>query len=209
MNRLKGITGLVLVFAFALVALGCGGSANPNATRFDTAKGAHPANWLPTHYAEFVKNPDACRSCHGSTTDPAAAGGVAKVSCFTCHTSGPSHPTGWAAGLQHGRLGAQAAPAQFVGMAACMKCHGSNYDNPMVNTPSCKACHTKAPHPDRPWRGATSAQSSHLMTDQGNVPQCYRCHANGANSTMVPLTPAPTGTTPGCFNNTMCHGSSL
>lgn len=209
MKPLNGIASLALSLALALLAWGCGGTANPSAARFDATKGAHPADWMPTHYAEFVKNPDQCRSCHGSTTDPALAGGTSKVSCFTCHPGGPSHPTGWSAANQHGRLGAQLAPAQFAGFAYCTKCHGADYASPMVNTPSCKACHTKAPHPDKPWRGATVATPTHVMTDAGNVPQCYRCHANGANSTVVPVTPAPPGTAPGCFNNTMCHGTSL
>ena len=160
-----------------------------------------------------MKNPSQCTSCHGSTSDPATSGGIAKVSCFTCHANGPWHPAGWADPSQHGRLGAQLAPSAdptaMAGFAHCAKCHGSSYDNPVGITPSCKSCHTKAPHPDKAVWGSTPpvvSQPNHYFTDAANAPECFKCHANGANSDLKPATPAPAGTTPGCFNNTMCHG---
>ena len=208
MSRARKAISFISAAAFALLLAGCGGSST-NAPRFDTAKGQHPTDWLQNHWAEFIANPAQCTTCHGSTTDKNSTGGISGVSCFKCHANGPSHQPGWEVPAQHGRLGAQLAPTNTAGFAYCAKCHGSTYDNPVGVTPSCKSCHTKAPHPDRPWVGATADQPNHVFTDIGNAPECYKCHKDGANSTLKPTTPAPAGTAPGCFNNTMCHGTSI
>ncbi len=199
---------LLAALALALLFGACGGNGG-QAAPFSAESGTHPADWLQTHWAEFIKSPDQCRSCHGSTTDPASAGGIARISCFTCHPNGPSHQAGWSNADQHGRRGAQAAPSPSAGFAYCAKCHGSTYDNPVGTSPSCLACHTKAPHPDRPWVGSSASAPSHVMTDAGNAPECFKCHANGAHSVLKPPIPAPVGTSPGCFNNTLCHGRSF
>lgn len=210
MNRAKLVMGSCFAVALALLAWGCSGTAGP-ATQLSPAKAEHQAGWIQIHWAEYVKTPDQCRTCHGSTSDPAAAGGISKVSCFTCHPKGINHPAGWADPAQHGRLGAQLAPSTdptaMAGFAHCAKCHGSTYDNGL--TTSCKSCHTKAPHPDRPWLGATLATPSHVNTNAANAPECFKCHANGANSVLKPATPAPAGTAPGCFNATLCHGRTV
>ena len=211
MNRAKQMVGTCIAAVLALMVWGCSGTAT-NGPQFNASTGQHPQGWIQNHWAEAVKNPAQCTACHGSATDPAAAGGIAKVSCFTCHANGPWHPAGWSDPAQHGRQGAQLAPSTdptvMAGFAHCAKCHGSNYDNPMVNVPSCKTCHTKSPHPDKPWQGSTLSQPSHVFTDRGNAPECFKCHAGGANSSLVPATPAPAGTAPGCFNNTLCHGAN-
>lgn len=196
-----------------LLALGCAGKAG-GAIPFSETKGEHPATWIGTHWAEYVKTPDQCGTCHGSTSNAALAGGIAKVSCFSCHTNGVNHPAGWADPGQHGRLGAQLAPVADVagvppamaGFAHCAKCHGSTYDNGLAV--SCKSCHLKAPHPDKPWLGALGLPN-HTQTDIGNAPECAKCHLAGANSTMKPLTTPPAGTAPGCFNETLCHGTNV
>jgi len=205
MSKATRMAGTLFAVVLAFLIGGCA-SSNDKTPQF-SGQGQHPANWLQVHYAEFIKNPDQCRTCHGSTTDPAKAGGIAAVSCFTCHPHGPSHQPGWAAANQHGRLGAQATPSSSGGFAACAKCHGTNFDNGLAV--SCKSCHTKSPHPSRPWLSNTLAEPSHTMTDVANAPECAKCHTNGANSTLKPSTPAPAGTIPGCFNNTMCHGRSF
>ncbi|WP_306590446.1 hypothetical protein [Geothrix sp. 21YS21S-4] len=210
MNKAKLGMGTCFAVALALLSWGCSGSAGKAAPQ--NPAGQHPANWQQTHWAEYVKTPDQCRSCHGSTSNPDAAGGISKVSCYTCHANGVDHPAGWSAPAQHGRMGAQLAPnaadpKAMAGFAHCAKCHGSNYDNGL--TVSCRSCHTKAPHPDRPWTGSTLVSPSHVNTDPGNAPECFKCHATGANSTLKPATPAPAGTQPGCFNATMCHGRTI
>jgi hypothetical protein len=214
MNNIKWMASSCFAMILALLAWGCAGGAGP-AAPINTKSGQHPADWLQVHYVGYVQTPDQCRGCHGSTTDPSQAGGIAKVSCFTCHTNGVDHPAGWADHLQHGRNGAQLAPVAtndttvpvMAGMAHCAKCHGSTYDNGIAV--SCKSCHTTAPHPPKPWVNTSASNSTHVETDVANAPACAQCHTAGANSDIKPLTPAPAGTAPGCFNNTLCHGMGI
>lgn len=211
MSKIKWMAGSCFAMVLGLMALGCSGSSAGKATPFNESKGTHADNWVQVHYVGYVATPDQCRSCHGSTADPAMAGGISKVSCFTCHAKGVDHPAGWADPAQHGAMGAKLAPSAdpkvMAGFAHCAKCHGSTYDNGLVV--SCKTCHTKAPHPDRPWSGSTPSRTSHVFTDQANVPECFKCHAAGANSTLKPLTTPPAGTAPGCLNDTMCHSTGF
>jgi len=210
MSRIKLMMGSCFAIVLALLVWGCAGTAGKTVP-FDTISGQHPTNWLQVHYTEYIKSPDQCRNCHGSTTDPALAGGIAKVSCFTCHTA-VNHPANWADHTQHGRQGVQLAPVAtndttapvMAGLAHCAKCHGSDYLGGITGV-SCKACHTKAPHPDKPWNGQNAGVVTHYMTDQANAPACFACHAFGANFTGTLLNPAPPTTAPGCFNATMCH----
>ena len=197
-----------LAVACALLFLGCSKSSE-GAPQF-SANGQHPANWSEQHWVEFTKNPDQCVVCHGSYKDKATSGGIAKVSCFSCHAhpNGPLHPTGWSAPAAHGIKGAMAAPGLGTGLAHCQVCHGDNYQDPSGYTLSCLACHSKAPHPDKPWHGTTASGTNHAATDPGNAAACVQCHANGANSTLVLHGTAPVGTAPGCYNNTMCHGNN-
>jgi hypothetical protein len=172
------------------------------------------ASWLLDHPAAFIQDKARCNGCHGSATDPLLSGGIAKVSCFQCHhPNGPTHRTGWALAGQHGRLGAQAAPKpanpadamDVAGFASCTACHGTLFAGGVGM--SCMTCHTKSPHPSKPWFVDTDPSlPSHDRTDVGNLPVCVNCHAHGANSGIVPKTPAPAGTAPGCYNATLCHG---
>lgn len=209
MNRTSATARVLATLGLALLAWGCGGYTNSKTTQFNSASGTHSKDWLNVHWAEFLKNQDQCRSCHGSTSDPAQAGGISGVSCFTCHVNGPSHQPGWKDHMKHGRAGAQLAATTTSGFGYCFKCHGSVDSAPVGVTPSCMACHTLAPHPNKPWSSATLTASSHTLTDESNAAECVKCHLDGANSTLVPLTPAPAGTAPGCFNNTMCHGRTI
>lgn len=208
MNRTSAMARFAAALGLALLAWGCGGYTPTKTAQFNATTGTHPEGWQQSHWAEFITAPDQCRTCHGSTSDPATSGGISGVSCFKCHGN-PSHQTGWKQASQHGRLGAQAAPATTAGFAYCFKCHGSVDSAPVGLSPSCKACHTLAPHPNRPWKGTTVDTPTHVLTDLANAPECFKCHENGANSTLAPITPAPAGTAPGCFNDTMCHGRSF
>ncbi len=211
MSKLKWMAGSCFALALTLLAWGCSGGKNAPAAPFSPVKGEHPANWMQVHYSEYAKAPDQCRNCHGSTSDPALAGGISKVSCFTCHTEVP-HPVNFAGYLQHGRQAAQLAPSTvptaMAGFAHCAKCHGADYQGGLTSV-SCKACHTKAPHPSRPWIGAAASAPTHTATNISNAPECFKCHAAGANSTLKPLTTPPAGTAPGCYNDTMCHSNKF
>ena len=125
---------------------------------------------------------------------------------------GRDHPANWADPLQHGRNGAELAPNPtdkfaMAGFARCTKCHGSLYNNgPAI---SCMTCHTKAPHPNKPWVSTTLTKSTHVENADGNAPECAKCHTAGANSDLKPTTTPAPNTQPGCFNATLCHGTSL
>ena len=213
MNKIKWMAGSCFAMALALLALGCSGKAGDGVS-VSPVTGEHPANWTQVHYADYVKTPDQCRTCHGSTTDPAQSGGISKVSCFSCHTAAVDHPANWADPLQHGRKGAQLAPSVdpkvMAGMAHCQRCHGADYAGGISGV-SCTSCHTKAPHPDKPWVSTTLLKSTHVETDSANAAACAQCHTAGANSDMKPKITAtdPLGSAPGCFNNTLCHGTNI
>lgn len=220
--RYHAVVGTLLTAAATLLLMGCS-SSRSGAPQQNPVTGQHPANWTQNHPKAYLLDPDSCTTCHGSTTDAAAAGGTSKVSCFGCHhPSGPNHPANWSDHMQHGRNGAQlaanTAAYSMQGFASCQVCHGADYTTGIGTTKSCFSCHTKgAPHPDAPW-GATNppanpaTSSSHDQTAVSNAATCYVCHA--ANSTinlklnLGLANPAASTTAPGCFNSTMCHGST-
>jgi len=210
----------LLAAAAALVFWGCS-SSRGGASQYNATTGQHPANWTNTHYSAYLANPASCTPCHGSTSDSSAAGGTSQVSCFGCHhPNGPNHPANWAEYMQHGRNGAQlaknSADFSMQGFASCTVCHGADYATGVGTTQSCYSCHTKAPHPDAPW-GATNPPAnptisvSHDQTDASNAPECFKCHAAGSTINLklsIPVTTPASGAAPGCFNNTMCHGTT-
>ncbi len=196
----------ILPGALAVLFLACS-KGHDQAPQFSAA-GEHPSGWLQSHWAEFAKQPSQCTTCHGSLSDPTKAGGTSQVSCFTCHAKGVYHPGGWASGSMHGRDAANLAPSKNTGFAYCFKCHGATAGTGLTAT-TCAACHTKAPHPGRPWASRDLSKPNHDAVAQGNATVCFTCHAEGRNSTVKPKEPAPPGTPAGCFNNSMCHSKSL
>jgi len=107
------------------------------------------------------------------------------------------HLANWASPQVHG-----VSAKEPSGFSACAACHSTDFSGGISNT-SCYTCHgVSAPHPSV-WRTGTR---THQTTDESNAPVCATCHANGANSPITLVTPAPAGTAPGCFNNTLCHG---
>ena len=210
--------GLVLV---AFVNLfGCS-KANDNSSFLD-ASGKHPANWIVNHRESFrtlagaiddpgVAAKSKCAECHGSDLK----GGITKVSCFsqslnamTCHF----HPAGFRNADNHG-ADAKAFGVS-LGMRTCQGCHGSQYVGGLFSRVSCSstvsltdpsfACHgIGAPHAGN-W--ATSTTRQHSSSDPNNAEACAQCHSGGRFLTHLPAPPPqPSGTTPSCFNNTLCH----
>ena len=200
-----------ILAAFVALVAGCSDDRE-DAPRFSGQLGRHPAGYVNEHWADFLSKPKQCGDCHGSTTDRELAGGISKVSCFSCHVDGVHHTEGFADGARHGRNAAQIAPSDepisLAGLASCKKCHGDDYRGKGIAV-TCMACHTKAPHPNRPWTGRSAAVASHHMTVEGNAPACAQCHASGANSTRAPLAPPDPGAQPGCYNNTLCHARDI
>lgn len=209
------------VLLFFVSLWGCS-NANDKNIILD-ASGKHPANWVSNHSNLFralpgaiddstVAKSSACTECHGSDLK----GGVSKVSCFsqgyaamTCHF----HPAGYRNSNSHGKT-AKSSPTFSSGFDSCRGCHGSQYAGGFLSPVSCMsaastadpafACHgTGAPHAKN-W--ATSATSDHSTSDPNNAAACYQCHAGGQHLTNLPAPlPQPSGTPPGCFNNTLCH----
>jgi predicted CxxxxCH...CXXCH cytochrome family protein len=206
----------VLLSVAALLLVSCSKSNN-KAPNIDPRTGKHPSGWAVSaggnHTTVFLSVPSSCYECHGKDL----AGGISKVSCFSasrsgisCHANGPGqHPSGWNDAAVHGSR-AKSAATGVDGLAHCQVCHGSDYSGGNVkksclNTAGCHGAAVSAPHAAKPWLSRLGA-SSHNNTDASNAPACAACHTAGANSARSPSPPAPVGTAPGCFNNTLCHG---
>lgn len=146
-----------------------------------------------------------CTECHGSDL----TGGIARVSCFA-NTAGCHHDPipNWSTPAVHGAT-AKLAPGSS-GFAACQICHGNDFSGGGADV-SCFTCHgVSAPHAPKPWRTSAGTTFTHTNTDPKNAPVCAQCHFLGSpnNPAGHPSTPAPAGTAPGCFNNTLCHGAN-
>jgi len=217
-DRPSGVITLLLLLAAFAFASGCS-SANTEGTAGGAnhidASGKSVPGWLvlPSggqHAVSATQNyiasggSAACAECHGTDL----SGGISRVSCFA-NTAGCHHGpvAGWVttppAAQEHG-ASAKRAPGSS-GFASCQICHGASFsEGPQV---ACSACHgVAAPHPAA-WRGVPY---THADTNTANAPVCSRCHFPGSanNPANHPATPAPAGTAPGCFNNTLCHGES-
>jgi hypothetical protein len=212
MSRASLLVRTCFAAAVALI-MGCA-KGNSGAVAVNNL-GQHPADWVQTHWVSFNQNKEACTVCHGSYSVQAQSGGTSGVTCFQCHHSnGPLHPATWPDPAQHGAT-AKLAPSLTGGFSHCAACHGSLYSEPLTKpggqTYSCFTCHSRAPHPDKPWHGTTASGTSHASVNAANAPECAKCHLNGQNLDPNDLAfhgTAPAGTAPGCFNNTMCHGDN-
>jgi len=208
-----------LVLLFSLALWGCSSSNSSAPTVIDTTTGKHAAGWAVngsggTHPFAYFANPVSCEECHGKPSDP--AGGISRVSCsnpgrsgVACHPSFP-HAVGFSAYAKHGSAAKDVASG-VTGMAHCKQCHGSSYTG-TVTAPSCIACHkvttpsSNAPHAAN-WVSGNANGLKHSSTDTTNAPACAQCHLGGTFSHQPPV-PAPAGTSPGCFNGTLCHNNA-
>jgi predicted CxxxxCH...CXXCH cytochrome family protein len=117
------------------------------------------------------------------------------------------HAALWNNADLHGAA-AKAAGSSTTGFAVCQECHGDDFvggisNSTCLNTTGCHGADVSAPHSPTPWRGGSQ---THTNTYPSNAPICASCHTNGANSLLQPSSFDP-GAAPGCFNNTLCHGS--
>ncbi len=198
----------------ACVALSACSTPDSNAL-VSPSTGKHAANWITAHPGAFFSDPAQCAQCHGSDI----RGGISKVSCYsagfngmTCHPNGPGHadPAAFAAPAQHGvRAKTAPDPSTTSGFSTCQTCHGSDFAGgstlPLTSCLKTAGCHgatVNAPH-SVPW--ISTSTYHHSTTDTGNAVVCANCHLKGLNSPLPPPSPAGTGS-PGCFNNTLCHG---
>jgi len=182
---------LIVLLPVALLAFGCS-KKNENVLLHPSE--GHNESWLTEHGGASQQSD--CSECHGEDL----TGGISLVSCFAssidgtrCHGSGPGtrHPQGWASPSFHGPP-TKAAPGPNTGFESCQSCHGEDYSGGIVDL-ACQVCHgVPAPHPSSPWRNGRP-QGSHTNTNTRNAPVCADCHRERAG-------------TPGCYNNTLCHG---
>ena len=216
----------LLVAALALFA--CSNGNGGGTAALVDGSGKHPSGWLEQHWTQLGslarKDPAAaaaaaaasglhCLQCHGSDL----LGGISKVSCFAdqapsgqaCHAGVLGHPADWGRAIRHGQGGAMAPAGLSSGLAYCGRCHGSDFKG-AGNAASCFSCHTKAPHPNRPWIGGNLSHGSTVPT---NAAACFPCHEGARNFGAVIVSPAlaasPPAPTPDCFNQTLCHGGSV
>lgn len=172
----------------------------------------HAASWLPgdtyTHTTTDQGNAPVCGLCHlGNRQPPAYVTLSQTVGCFDntlCHGA-EGHAAGWANPNSHGAA-AKSAPTSTTGFSLCQTCHGNDFTGGTANQ-SCFTCHqagtTGTPPHAFPWLPGDTYV--HTTTDQGNAPECALCHLN--NRTPPSYATVPAGTTPGCFNNTLCHAT--
>jgi len=188
-----------------------GGISNVSCFTCHGVNAPHPSAWRSgtrMHQNTDESNAPVCAVCHANGANspitlvtPAPAGTA--PGCFNntlCH--GQGHPAGWANPDQHGA----SAKSQASGFSTCQSCHGSDFAGGTVNT-SCFTCHgVNAPHPPTPWITSPTSTRTHTTTNTGNAAVCANCHTGGANMTSLPTPTNPATGTPGCFNNTLCHG---
>jgi predicted CxxxxCH...CXXCH cytochrome family protein len=220
LRNFRNPIGCLILLAALGAAAGCSTAEPPGGSGTNMnhvlPSGASVAGWLVTpsggsHAStatlDYIATggSSGCTECHGSDL----SGGISKVSCFG-NTAGCHHGpvTGWVAAppaaQQHG-VSAKKAPGSS-GFASCQICHGADFRTPRGGF-TCYTCHTLTPHAPRPWRGPLY---THANTDTANAPVCAQCHYPNSPNNPVnhPATPAPAGTAPGCFNNTLCHGAA-
>ncbi len=170
--------------------------------------GVHPAGWTASHPGSALAGLSTCKICHGAQL---TGGPFSEPGCFTAACHHNTQP-GYALAGSHGLRAKLGQSTSGGGLASCQACHGANFASGLTasdgTTKACTTCHgVAAPHPAKPWHNTSG--SNHATTDATNAPVCVQCHYPGAvaNPAGHPATPAPAGTAPGCFNNTLCHGA--
>jgi hypothetical protein len=167
----------------------------------------HPTAWLPTstykHNTTDQANAQVCADCHANGANspipaPPTPPAGTPIGCFNntlCHSV--LHPAGWSSPSQHG-ASAKAAPNASApsGFSVCQTCHGNDFKGgtalqTCLNTAACHGTGVMSPHPSS-W--SPDSTYKHNTTNQANAPVCALCHQSNPG-------------TPGCFNNTLCHGN--
>jgi predicted CxxxxCH...CXXCH cytochrome family protein len=199
---LGGLCGAVLLGILSLS--GCGHGATGTVAEYYGHY--HPANWINDHQAAAAASTATCKTCHEISLIK-AGNGIPNCLTSACHHG--STP-GWANADLHGARAKWGVGTPGGSLVACQICHGKDFSGG-ASAQSCATCHgVPAPHPAKPWRAAAGSLHTHTTTDPSNAAVCAQCHYPGSpvNPAGHPATPAPAGTTPGCFNNTMCHGNA-
>ena len=195
--------------------IGCSTGNDSSGLNLVDAQGRHPAGWLiafpgPSLHSrtatfDFVNNGTAnCTECHGADL----TGGISRVSCLTSDCHHNPAVTNWSESAVHG-ASAKRAPGSSS-FFSCQICHAKDFSGGGAGI-ACADCHiVPAPHPEPPWLIAGATDNTHTNTDPVNAAVCAGCHFPESPNNLPdhPLIPAPAGTPPGCFNSTLCHGTT-
>lgn len=166
----------------------------------------HAGDWVGTgtytHTTTSVDNVAACATCHRNDNGLNVAGDPGCFNNTLCHAAQNPHNASWSDPANHGAAAKLPVPPvgvnELASFSSCQVCHGAAF-----NQSTCGDCHGPQPHP-ADWKG--TGTYTHTSTDTSNAGVCFACHEGGLNSPIAaPPAPAP-GASPGCFNNTLCHG---
>lgn len=168
----------------------------------------HPEGWVSAVSKDFhgaqlkVRSWDAtgCKNCHGQDL----SGGIAKVSCYTCHALYP-HAPGWfpevAGKAFHGKY------VEMNGPTTCKPCHGSDYTGGFSEVSCTNGCHGDAGGHPSGW-AMPASQNFHglaLLNSSWDLGACKVCHGTdyrGGNSEQSCYACHPNGPE----DCTVCHG---
>ncbi len=207
-GRIRPLWPVLISIFLALLVSGCSNSNENSGFSLVDQNGDHPSNFLSTHPGYAVAEINQCTQCHGDDL----MGGISNQSCFlsACHHDPEPNWVATPPAAQPHGASAKAVPGSS-GFISCQICHAVDFSGGGAQVSCLSAgCHGGAgqsPHPAN-WR--TGGTYVHTNTNEGNASVCAQCHLNGANSPIPPPTPpAPAGTAPGCFNNTLCHEAGV
>ena len=132
------------------------------------------------HGQKYLAKQNTCKVCHGNDL----AGGSARVSCSSCHSTYPHNPD--FIQKTHGAT-------YLKDSKSCTTCHGKDYAGGDSGK-SCKTCHSNFPHPED-W-DAPENHGAHYLAEFGSkvnpsahpkqsAVDCQSCHAKKGKSPAV------------------------
>jgi hypothetical protein len=202
-----------------------GGISSVDCSSCHGGSAPHPVSWTTgtrKHSGTDQSNAAVCAGCHANGANspiappapPAPAGTT--PGCFNntlCHGQA-GHAAGWSNPANHGAAAKQAPGTSVMeGFSGCQSCHGTTFAGQgaartCLQDSLCHGATVTSPHPQTPWRSSAGSVRTHTDTNTGNASVCASCHTLGALLTSIPVPTNLVGGTPGCFNNTLCHGQS-
>ena len=212
---------------------GCG-SSNSAAPAFQGAQHITGWETPVSHGLQYAAAPDQCRECHGQDLLGGTSKISCNNTCHV-HSVPPAYSDWYTAhGVLAKGVPGVLANNVISGYLSCQNCHGVDYKGTVLshnvdcfNANSCHVHTDGVPHDA--WNGNSNdwIQHSHADVSPENAPACYKCHNRvkhhrfryftgsiyaptyynytSFNSLLSTRDGAPAGTSPGCYNNTMCH----
>lgn len=178
--KLKAYAAMIAA-ALALMGLtGCGTSENNSKSSFSADSLAHGADWVFVEHKNAAQAEGSdCAECHGSALD----GGIADVSCSSCHLGGPysMHPEVWGqlTPTSHGPYAAENGSAGCANAA----CHGADLAGVTGSGPSCSSCHMGGPTSVHPldWDGVLVTKHAEYVSTVRSFAECATVYCHGVN----------------------------